>query len=74
MNQIMPLMRSSKLKEHLEKIREWKLEGKTKEDVFNIMDRRVVTEEDVIQIYNEKDKEEEKINDSNLLEETENII
>ena len=71
MNEIIPLIRKTKLPEFLEQVKKWKAEGKTKEEVFGVMDRRVLTEEDVIKIYDEGNQEDN--NKTNLSDEK-NII
>ncbi len=53
-NQIIPLLRNTKLTGELEKIKSWKEEGRTKEEILNLIDRRIVLPEDVEKIFEEQ--------------------
>ena len=53
-----PMMRRLKLQEELGKIRRWKEEGKSKEEVLSLINRQVATDEDVEEIYKDQIKEE----------------
>ena len=52
------VMRKEKLGEELEKVKQWKKDGKTKEEVLAIMDKRILIEEDIEAIYTEEKQEE----------------
>lgn len=72
-NQIIPLLRRSKLDGELEKIKKMKEEGKTKEEVLRLIDRRIVITEDVEEIF--KDEQEDKVEVEKMKQlETEEIV
>lgn len=71
-NQIIPLLRKSKLNGELEKIRKWKKEGKTKEEILNLIDKRIALPEDVEEIFKEENIEVENLQETTT-EETEKI-
>ena len=52
MNQTIPMFRNRFLNEKLEEVKRWKEEGKSKEEVLGLIDRKILTDEDVDEIYN----------------------
>lgn len=53
------IIREEKLDEVLEIVKQWKREGKTKEEVLEIMDRQVLIDSDIDEIYAEDETIEE---------------
>ena len=53
MNQTIPMFRNRFLNQKLEEVKKWKEEGKSKEEVLNLIDRKILTDEDVEEIYKE---------------------
>lgn len=53
MNQTIPMFRNRFLNQKLEEVKKWKEEGKSKEEVLNLIDRKILTDEDVDEIYND---------------------
>ncbi len=53
------IIREAKLDEVLEIVKQWKREGKTKEEVLEIMDRQVLIDSDIDEIYAEDQTTEE---------------
>lgn len=61
------MLRNEKLEEELERVKQWKLEGKTKEEILLIMDKRILIEQDIESIFNEeKNFIEDKVEQNNL--------
>lgn len=75
MNQTIPMFRNRFLNQKLEEVKKWKEEGKSKEEVLNLIDRKILTDEDVEEIYKENslvNQTVEKNNNSEDLFENEN--
>lgn len=53
MNQTIPMFRNRFLNQKLEEVKKWKEKGKSKEEVLNLIDRKILTDEDVEEIYKE---------------------
>lgn len=61
------IIREEKLGEVLEIVKQWKREGKTKEEVLEIMDRQVLIDSDIDEIYTDDEIAQENANQNKLL-------
>ena len=68
MNQTIPMFRNRFLNQKLEEVKKWKEEGKSKEEVLNLIDRKILTDEDVEEIYKEDSLENHTVEENNNLE------
>lgn len=70
MNQTIPMFRNRFLNEKLEEVKRWKEEGKSKEEVLRMIDRKILTDEDVEEIYKEDSLENHTVEENNNLEDS----
>lgn len=56
-DQLMPMARKFKLEKELEKVMNWKEQGKTKEEVLKIMDKKILVVSDIDKIYSIVDED-----------------
>lgn len=70
MNQTIPMFRNRFLNEKLEEVKRWKEEGKSKEEVLRMIDRKILTDEDVEKIYKEDSLENHTVEENNNLEDS----
>lgn len=62
------MFRIAKLEQLLDEVRRWKQEGKSKEEVLEVIDRRVLVDEDIEKIYEESENFSDNEQNNNFVE------
>lgn len=57
-DQTNPLFRRTRLPQELEKIRKWKEEGKSIDEIFDLIDKRVANRQDIEEIFSNEEQKE----------------